>query len=124
VEKDGARLRNARQAVTPARDGTIQQTGRALRDGATENLVAAKKPRRRTISAGISRAWEVRTDTLDRVFLGTAAAGVAVLVALTLLLSVAAADPVPAAVLQTLTGFHPAAALGGARASYQHARHG
>jgi hypothetical protein len=62
-------------------------------------------------------------DTLDRVFLGTAAAGVAVLVALTLLLSVAPADPVPATVLQALTGFHPAAAVGGARASYQHARH-
>ena len=46
-------------------------------------------------------------DTLDRVFLGTAAAGVAVLVALTLLLSVAPADPVPATVLQVLTGFHP-----------------
>ena len=45
-------------------------------------------------------------DTLDRVFLG-AAAGVAVLVALTLLLSVAAADPVPATVLRVLTGFHP-----------------
>jgi len=51
-------------------------------------------------------------DTLDRVFLG-AAAGVAVLVALTLLLSVAAADPVPATVLRVLTGFHPGAALGG-----------
>ena len=25
-EKDGARLRNARQAVAPARDGTLQQT--------------------------------------------------------------------------------------------------
>jgi len=43
-------------------------------------------------------------DTLDRVFLGAAAAGVAVLVALTLLLSVAPADPVPATVLQVLTG--------------------
>ena len=63
-------------------------------------------------------------DTLDRVFLGAAAAGVAVLVALTLLLSVAPADPVPATVLQALTGFHPAAALGGARANYQHARYG
>ena len=62
-------------------------------------------------------------DTLDRVFLG-AAAGVAVLVALTQLLSVAAADPVPATVLRVLTGFHPGAVLGGARASYQHARHG
>jgi hypothetical protein len=51
-------------------------------------------------------------DTLDRVFLGTAAAGVAVLVALTLLLSVASADPVPATVLQVLSGVHPAAALG------------
>ena len=46
-------------------------------------------------------------DTLDRVFLGAAAAGVAVLVALTLLLSVASADPVPATVLQVLTGLHP-----------------
>ena len=63
-------------------------------------------------------------DILDRAFLGTAAADVAVLVALTLLLSVAPADQVPATVLQTLTGFQPAAALGGARASYQHARHG
>ena len=63
-------------------------------------------------------------DTLDRVFLGAAAAGVAVLVALALLLSVAAADPVPATVLRVLTGFHPGAVLGGARASYQHARHG
>jgi hypothetical protein len=63
-------------------------------------------------------------DTLDRVFLGAAAAGVAVLVALTLLLSVASADPVPATVLKVLTGLHPAAALGRAQASYHHARHG
>jgi hypothetical protein len=60
-------------------------------------------------------------DTLDRVFLGAAAAGVAVLVALALLLPVASADPVPATVLQVLTGLRPAAALGGAQASHQHA---
>jgi hypothetical protein len=59
-----------------------------------------------------------------RAFLGTAASGVAILVALTALLSVAPVDPVPATVLQALTGFHPAAALGETRASYQHARHG
>jgi hypothetical protein len=50
-------------------------------------------------------------DILERAFLGTAtAAGVVVLVALGLLLSVVPADPVPATVLQVLNSFHPAAA--------------
>jgi hypothetical protein len=58
-------VRNARQAVTPARNGTIQQTGRALRDEATETL-AAKKPNRRTISAGIDPSREGSMDILER----------------------------------------------------------
>jgi len=49
-------------------------------------------------------------DILERAFVGMAAAGVAVLVAMTLLLTVVSADPVPAVVLQVLSSFHPAAA--------------
>jgi hypothetical protein len=58
-------------------------------------------------------------DILERAFLGTAAAGVVILVALTSLLGVGP-DPVPASVLQALNGFDPAAALTGDLARADH----
>jgi len=61
-------------------------------------------------------------DAVERAFLAVAATGIALFVALISLLAVEPADPVPAAVLQALNGFHPAAALISdlARTGHQH----
>jgi hypothetical protein len=50
-------------------------------------------------------------DAVERAFLAVAAMGIAMLVALIGLLTIGLADPVPASVLQSLNGFHPAAAF-------------